>query len=685
MELRHGTSHRAIRVCKRTITEDIEMTNKENLQLLFSGRILQHLGIQLYASPVNAIAEIIANSWDAEAQNVRIELPFKINEDSVISIQDDGVGMTKEECQNRFLYVGANRRKRDKTEKSKHGKRFLMGRKGIGKFAGFGIAKKIIIDTISEDSGERTIFTLDIEQLMGNGDDYVSLNGKDIETKYFPPDTAKSPQHGTKVTLSGLNLQNSPNSEKFAESMARRFFLQATADAFHVFVNDKPMPDSLALQKDVIYSYPRDYAEEEKPHDLKIEADWGVENIVVDKNAYPIKWRINFYKEPIKSHENLKGISIFANKKLAQSPFFFNLSGGIEGQTSLEYMSGSVIADYLDEQEEDLISTERQRISTWSNPLTAALQEWGQKRVKQLATLWVKNKRKVKEKLAQERIERYTERIAKLQPSERSLVKKVISKLADIDSLSEAQFVDLSDSVMTTFEMGALKSLAEKLSRKEEITTDEILKILVEGNILTALHMARVVALRIDSIASLLNRISTEQLENETRDFIAENPWIIGPRWENFKRETGLSVYQRDAMARIKIPEDIAKKRIDLTLSAGSQVLLLEFMRPGLSVDWDHLQRVQRYYYALRSILKTATSEEFKQKEIEACYVIANVQNSKPELRDFINELKDNHVYVISWNELLRQCLDQWKDVLKVYFAKCPNDPRIRDLRKYIE
>ena len=55
--------------------------------------------------------------------------------------------MIKEDCQSRFLFVGLDRRQKDKTKRSKHNKRPLVGRKDIGKFAVLGIARSITIGT----------------------------------------------------------------------------------------------------------------------------------------------------------------------------------------------------------------------------------------------------------------------------------------------------------------------------------------------------------------------------------------------------------------------------------------------------------------------------------------------------------------------------------------------------------
>ena len=55
--------------------EEAVIAANRRLYLDFHGRVIEHLGIQMYQSPVNAIAELVANAWDADATSVAIELP----------------------------------------------------------------------------------------------------------------------------------------------------------------------------------------------------------------------------------------------------------------------------------------------------------------------------------------------------------------------------------------------------------------------------------------------------------------------------------------------------------------------------------------------------------------------------------------------------------------------------------
>ena len=54
--------------------------------------VLNHLGINLYSNVPAVLSEIVANSWDADAENVTIA----ISSDEII-IEDNGCGMETNE------------------------------------------------------------------------------------------------------------------------------------------------------------------------------------------------------------------------------------------------------------------------------------------------------------------------------------------------------------------------------------------------------------------------------------------------------------------------------------------------------------------------------------------------------------------------------------------------------------
>ncbi|MCL6560155.1 MAG: ATP-binding protein [Firmicutes bacterium] len=62
------------------------MNGTPKLRLTFHGRIIDHLGIQMYQSPVAAVAELISNAWDADAEKVEIFLPDNLGEGSQLIV-----------------------------------------------------------------------------------------------------------------------------------------------------------------------------------------------------------------------------------------------------------------------------------------------------------------------------------------------------------------------------------------------------------------------------------------------------------------------------------------------------------------------------------------------------------------------------------------------------------------------
>ncbi len=111
------------------------------------------LGVKLYDRVSAVIAELVSNSYDADAIEVEITAPMGeflatkpnnqlIDKGYTIEIYDNGIGMTPEEVNNFYLCVGADRRTDSKRgDESRVFKRKVMGRKGVGK----AIAQKVLL------------------------------------------------------------------------------------------------------------------------------------------------------------------------------------------------------------------------------------------------------------------------------------------------------------------------------------------------------------------------------------------------------------------------------------------------------------------------------------------------------------------------------------------------------------
>ena len=635
-----------------------------DLTLRFHGRIIDHLGIQMYTSPVAAIAELVANAWDADATKVEITLPASTTDNLVV--KDDGTGMTFTECQDRYLNVGYNRRETSPSDRTAGGRR-VLGRKGIGKFAGFGISHVIEIDTTSKSTGERTVFDLDVRQLRG--EEYVSGIGRTITAKRHPPHASRP--HGTRITLKSLTVKRRPSQEQFIRSMARRFLLLNSATGFQVLVNSQPMPVDEDVST-VEYDFPGAYTPEQRPMGLKTKDGWGIEKL---SDGHEFRWRIRFFKEPI-DDEEMRGISVFSGIKLVQRPFFFNLSGGLGGQHGQEYVSGQVRADYLDELGEDIVATDRQQV-TWEHEGAAPLLDWGRQRVKELFRLWKEKRGESKRQLLEAKVGVFKSRLDGLPKHEQRTVRTALNKIGTIEALSDKQFSDLAEAILRAWEQGRLHELINDLADQKDLDPDTFLELLVEADVLTALNVAEVVRTKLESIRGLRKLVSDRKLENKIRDYIAERPYLLDPQWETYAKETKVEHLMQDAAKAAGLTSKEYTGRLDLALSGSRHLLVIEFMRPGLTLDFDHVNRCQEYISILREDVKANSALHI---DNVTGLLVADSLAKRRGMSERLQQLKVAGIETYDWETLLKAAEHKLREFMEIVADRAPADARLKSL-----
>jgi hypothetical protein len=179
-------------------------------------------------------------------------------------------------------------------------------------------------------------------------------------------------------------------------------------------------------------------------------------------------------------------------------------------------------------------------------------------------------------------------------------------------------------------------------------------------------------------VDGLRRRIAARDLENAVRDYIAANPWLISPEWETFRVERRVGNLVQDALQGSGITTDIDwDGRVDLGLSSGAQLLVLEFMRPGLTVDRNHIDRFQRYVDILRARVGANTDLGFR--DITGL-LVADKLHRNPEDQKAIDRMAADGMFCSEWGVLLDKAEAQWKDFLFALAARAPDDDRVRAL-----
>ena len=646
------------------------MVASKELTMKFHGRILDQLGSQTYQSPVASIAELVANAWDADAETVDVWLPDGVGKGAEVVVKDDGSGLDFDECQSRYLNIGYCRRGKELVAHTEERERVVLGRKGIGKFAGFGIARIIRVDTVSKRTGEKTSFEMNLDKLTS--DDYMK-DGGTLDAEWLGPDEERKRRHGTKITLKNLFIKRAIPKSQFPSSMARRFLLHQTAADFQIKVDGRDIPQDEDLAG-VEYLFPRDYDEGKAPSEMDRDGGFGVETL---SNGETIRWKMYFYKETINESE-LQGITVFANDKLAQKPFFFDLAGGLGGQAGQSYMSGRVMADYVDRRPDDYQSTERQRIN-WDLEETLPLLTWGQARVKELLRLWRDKRGEGRRQALESKMAGFSDRLERLPKHEAKTVKRVLIKLGGIADLKNDQYEYLATAMLTAWETGRLRELISDIADADELDSKEFLDLLVEAGVVSALNVAEAIKTKIAAIERLERMVKRRDLESDVRDHLAQEPWILSPRWEMFKKETRVNSIIQEAAEETGLTDPIYQGRVDLALSSDKTLLVVEFMRPGLKLDWDHLSRLEQYVRRIKSGLKAETRMHFSNF---SGLIVADQLDDKPHLVDKLEGLKrENLVDALSWKTLLNDAKAEYEDYLDILIVRGESDERVTALR----
>jgi len=339
-------------------------------KMQFDPRTIKHLGVRMYSTLPPAIAEIIANAYDADASQVTVSLREEGGKPAEITVTDDGDGLTRDEINKKFLLIGRNRREEGDEPSRKHGRK-RIGKKGLGKLALFGLAKTITITTRQD--GKRNGFVLDWDDLNNADGDY--------KPKATEVDQPTEEVNGTVVSLTSLKRKSVFNAAELADSLSRLFIVN---DTFNLVI-EASNGDKIAIDNNRRY------------RTLKVEFKWDVSEtqFVPKESPYigKLTGMLMTAETPIKPASGLRGITLFSRQKLVNAPEFFSSSASSH---FYQYLTGWISVDFIDDLDDDVISTNRQSLD-WEHPEMADLRGFLAGIVAQVNVDWRK-KRKEKKK-----------------------------------------------------------------------------------------------------------------------------------------------------------------------------------------------------------------------------------------------------------------------------------------------
>ncbi|WP_367401488.1 ATP-binding protein [Solimonas sp. SE-A11] len=95
-----------------------------------SSRVALQLGRESISSSITAVVELVKNSYDADAENVRIRFSSETPNGRILVIEDDGDGMTSKDLLDHWMVIGTSNKVERRRSAGK--KRAVTGEKGLG-------------------------------------------------------------------------------------------------------------------------------------------------------------------------------------------------------------------------------------------------------------------------------------------------------------------------------------------------------------------------------------------------------------------------------------------------------------------------------------------------------------------------------------------------------------------------
>jgi len=189
------------------LSHELAALEKDKVRFSIDAGVIDRLGQELVARQETAVSELVKNSFDADAKLVTLTFKDSDSIGGILTIDDDGDGMTRDELVDGFMRISSTSKIHNPI--SRTFKRKRAGQKGIGRFSVQRLGLSLTIITQVEDSD----FAL---RLKINWNDYKKdLNLLTISNELEV--TEKVKEKGTRLIIGGLR-------DKWSQASIRRVF-----------------------------------------------------------------------------------------------------------------------------------------------------------------------------------------------------------------------------------------------------------------------------------------------------------------------------------------------------------------------------------------------------------------------------------------------------------------------------
>jgi ATP-binding region ATPase domain protein len=587
--------------------------------------VLDHLGINLYSNLAAVLTEIVANAWDADAEQLKITIDENMP-CCFIEITDDGKGMTVQEMNDKYLKVGYRRRQ---DEQNPHGKitakgRAVMGRKGLGKLSLFSIANNVTIHSIGKD-GVAHGLTMDTQAIKEsiekheNSYNPTPVNKEDIKIK-----------KGTFIRLENINRSRMGSTiSSLKKRLARRFSI--FDEQFTITINDEKITlndrDDLA-QTQFLWRL-EGTKNLNTSNCTRIKNETMLPNQLEGWRTEHPDWKITGWlgtaelPKQLNSKDmgNLNTIIVLSRGRLFHENILDKIN---DGRLYTKYLTGQIEANFLDDNDQpDIATSDRQRIQE-ADPRYQALLEFMRSTLNSIEKEWSSLRKQHDGEAARREIPALQAWVNNLPEIYQQDAYKLINNLSALS-------IDDREDKKTLYRHGILAF--ERMRLRQQNTAeflqalngsiDGLIRFFASKDAIEDSLYGDIVRTRLETIKNFHDLVDSRQKEKVLQQYLFEHLWLLDPSWERVENTQVMESRLIDSGIKTKdMTREEALGRVDIAYrTTANKHLIIELKKADRKLDlYDLAKQGTTYVEKLKKIL--LQTDDIKNPNIEVIFVI---------------------------------------------------------------
>lgn len=655
-----------------------------SLKFSVANNAVTHLGRNLYSTTPPALAELVANSYDAYATDVKIELS-----NSSILIIDNGKGLDFQELEDKYAVIGSEKKEENPLKKLSFRK--PMGKKGIGKLAAFSLGNKYTVYSKSVGSEKWLTFTLSYHDMIDTDVYSVDVSEVDLPNdlshfnKYSSGFILKITEVRRKITTSTKN--------NIIKQLSRRFYINQHETDFHLSINDEQLVlDCNSYYEKMEYVLYFGIADKDKIKQQFSEAK-KIECYDSDENLkeYFEKLQINGWMGTTSKPKDLKNedgasfanVIVLANGKIADENILESKSNA---RIANNYLVGEIIADKFIADLEDPITSSRQglddsipEVEEFIDKLDVirkyVIEQWDDMR---LANAVGNLPSRIKENKS------YKEWMAGLSKSQKKINNNLLdllsTRLDDDAKVNDHEVDSMVTSICTVINNIEADNLIVNFDTESDSTTQLNLLFKLMDNIAKTedLNHANLIKKRLAAIENLEKLMSASNTpEKLFENHLSDNPWLIMPYWNIDRNRNSDAEYLKNQKYFLldKGNNDFKRNFLDILIQVAEEKypVLVELKKNTpighAKVTYsDIYNQVTNYRRAI--IQKTPNLASIDEKDIKVIFILSEdtgLPGSGNSIEISIDEkrmLESMNISILKYNKILSEAKKMYQEHL---------------------